>query len=103
MLRISYLNTGAEQRWKLCGQLAGAWVDELRSCWQFARTTAPRASAVLDLSDVTFIDEAGERLLADMRTAGAEFLAAGVETRHLLDNLKANGEKPLRRIIGGCK
>lgn len=57
----------------------------------------------MDLSDVTFIDESGERLLADMRTAGAEFLAAGVETRHLLDNLKTSGEKPLRRIIGGCK
>lgn len=103
MLRISYSNTGAVQRWKLCGQLAGAWVDELRSCWTFAQKTAPRTSAVLDLSDVTFIDESGERLLADMRTAGAEFLAAGVETRHLLDNLKTNGEKPLRRIIGGCK
>ena len=103
MLRISYSNTGAEQRWKLCGQLAGAWVDELRSCWQFARKTAPRSSSVMDLSDVTFIDEAGERLLADMRTAGAEFLAAGVDTKHLLDNLKTNGEKPLRRIIGGCK
>jgi anti-anti-sigma regulatory factor len=103
MLRISYSNTGAEQRWKLCGQLAGAWVDELRSCWQFALKTAPRVSSVMDLSDVTFVDEAGERLLADMRTAGAEFVAAGVETMHLLDNLKANGEKPLRRIIGGCK
>ena len=103
MLRICYWDTGAEQRWKLCGQLAGAWVDELRSSWQYARTVAPRANAVLDLSEVTFIDEAGERLLSDMGSAGAKFVAAGVETRHLLDNLKGNGKKPLRRLIGGNK
>jgi anti-anti-sigma regulatory factor len=103
MLRICYSDTGEAQRWKLCGQLAGAWVDELRSCWQFVRKTGHRSNAVLDLSEVTFIDESGEQLLSDMRTAGVEFIAAGVETRHLLDNLASNGEKPLRRFIGGCK
>ena len=103
MLRISYSDTGAQQRWKLCGQLAGQWVDELRSCWQYARRVAPVSQSVLDLSDVTFIDEDGERLLADMRIAGVEFVAAGVETRHLLDNLQEQGEKPLRRLIGRCK
>jgi len=101
MLRISYSDTGAEQRWKLCGQLAGAWVDELRSCWQYARRIAPKAAAVLDLSDVTFIDESGEQLLSDMGGSGAKFVAAGVDTRHLLDNLKGYGKKPLRRLIGG--
>ena len=103
MLRICYSDTGEDQRWKLCGQLAGAWVEELRSCWQYARNIAPRARAQLDLSEVTFIDEAGERLLSDMRSAGMKFVAAGVDTRDLLDNLKANGQKPLRRLIGRNK
>jgi hypothetical protein len=56
---------------------------------------------VVDLSDVTFIDEDGERLLAEMRRAGVEFVATGVETKHLLQNLKGRGERPLRRLIGG--
>jgi hypothetical protein len=61
---------------------------------------------VVDLSDVTFIDESGEQLLSEMRRAGAKFLAAGVDTRHLLKNLEAKGERPLRRFIApagnGC-
>jgi hypothetical protein len=53
----------------------------------------------VDLSDVTFIDEGGEKLLSEMRSDGAEFVAAGVETKHLLKNLKGKGERPLRRFI----
>jgi hypothetical protein len=55
---------------------------------------------VVDLSDVTFIDEDGERLLSEMRGAGVEFVATGIETKHLLQNLKSRGERPLRRLIG---
>jgi hypothetical protein len=95
MLRICY-----SQQWTLCGQLAGPWVQELRSCWEHARRAAVGSSAVVDLSDVTFVDENGERLLAEMRNAGVEFVATGVETKHLLQNLKSKGERPLRRLIG---
>lgn len=98
MLRISYSETDAGQQWTLCGQLAGPWVAELRSCWQRVQGAGP--GAVVDLSDVTFIDEDGERLLAEMRNAGVEFVATGVETKHLLLNLKSRGERPLRRLIG---
>jgi hypothetical protein len=34
-----------------------------------------------------------------MGSDGAEFVAAGVETKHLLKHLKNKGERPLRRII----
>jgi len=74
-------------------------VQELRSFWQDIRRTEAASRAVLDLSDVTFIDESGEGLLSEMRSAGVEFVAAGVETKHLLENLKGNGEKPLRRLV----
>jgi hypothetical protein len=98
MLRICYTETDSGQHWTLCGQLAGAWVQELRSCWEHAQRAA--SAAVVDLSDVTFIDENGERLLAEMRSAGVDFVATGVETKHLLQNLKSRGERPLRRLIG---
>jgi hypothetical protein len=60
---------------------------------------------VIDLTDVTFIDESGERLLAEMRANGVEFVAAGVDTRHLLDELKGQDARPLRRFIAphGCR
>jgi hypothetical protein len=55
--------------------------------------------SVVNLNDVTFIDEDGERLLSDMRSAGVDFVATGVDTKHLLRNLKSRGERPLRRSI----
>jgi hypothetical protein len=45
------------------------------------------ARAIVDLKEVTFIDQAGEKLLAEMRRAGAELIATGVEHQHLLATL----------------
>jgi hypothetical protein len=107
MLRITQAQTETEQRWTLCGQLTGPWVAELRVCWEHGRQIAVRTHTVVDLSDVTFIDETGEKLLSEMRSRGAEFVAAGVDTKHLLKNLKAKGERSMRRCIAplakGCE
>jgi hypothetical protein len=99
MLRVSYSDTPGGQRWNLCGRLAGLWVDELRSCWRQARERAPKGAAVVDLSDVTFVDESGERLLAEMQAAGTEFIAAGVENKHLVSGLR-NKDKTCVRALG---
>jgi hypothetical protein len=99
MLRISFSDSAEGQRWCLCGRLAGPWVNELRACWQYARNQAPRSHAVrphvmIDLRDVTFVDAGGEELLSEMRGAGVEFVASGVEMKHLLENLNTtNGRK----------
>ena len=76
-------------------------------CWEHSRQRGGAAHATVDLTDVTFIDESGEKLLSEMRNAGTTFVAAGVETKYLLENLKAKGDRPLRRFIGplsrGCR
>src|ERR1700733_13286490 len=100
MLRISYSQTGAGHLWKLCGQLAGPWVQELRALWQRIGKASSGSRAVVDLSEGTFIDEAGGRLLSEMRNAHVEFVAAGVDTKDLIKNLKGKGERPLRRLVG---
>jgi len=99
MLRVSYSETADGQRWILSGRLAGPWVDELRSCWQYARERAPLARAVVDLKEVTFIDDSGERLLAEMEIAGAELIASGVENKHLVASLRNGAESSLRRRL----
>jgi anti-anti-sigma regulatory factor len=50
---------------------------------------------VVDLSDVTFIDESGEGLLSEMREAGVKFAACGVAIKHLVENLsdRASGKQ----------
>jgi len=89
MLRITQAETETEQRLTLCGRLAGPSVAVLQACWEHDHQSTDTRRRVLDLSDVTFIDESGEKLLAEMRRSGAELVAAGVATRHLLENLCA--------------
>jgi hypothetical protein len=103
MLRISYSNSDALHKWTLCGQLAGPWVGELRDCWTRALSLAPKMGQVMDLSDVTFVDEGGERLLRELKSAGVEFVAAGVATKDLVENLAAKDERTLRKVLGGVE
>jgi hypothetical protein len=97
MLRFSYYRSDAVEEWDLYGPLAGPWVDELRSVWQRIREHVPRVHTVVDLKEVTFIDEAGERLLAEMQSAGADLVAKGVEHQPLLAILKNGGG---RSVLG---
>jgi hypothetical protein len=88
MLRI----TATESKLTLHGQLAGPFVAELESAWNKSLT-------VVDLSEVTFVDEAGARVLCAMKEAGVRFVARGVDTKHLLDELQRKTAPPLRRCL----
>lgn len=99
MLRFSFYRSGAGQQWVLCGQLSGPWVDELFSVWRRVRQQLPSVHTLVDLKEVTFIDEAGEQLLAEMQRAGAEFAAAGVEHNDLIASLNNGSKRAVRRRI----
>jgi hypothetical protein len=88
MLRI----TATDSTLTLHGQLAGPFVAELESVWN-------KSLSVVDLSEVTFVDEAGARVLCAMKEAGVRFVARGVDTKHLLDGLKCKEAPPLRRCL----
>jgi hypothetical protein len=96
MLKITKCSTANEDRWILCGQLTGPWLAELRSNWDQVRDRSRGRRYVIDLSDVTLIDESAERLLGELKDEGAEFVAKGVYTKHLLENLKSAERQPLR-------
>jgi hypothetical protein len=99
MLRITTTATAALQKWTLQGQLAGPWVEELQTSWDQVREAGHPHKSVVDLTDVTFIDEAGARVLLAMKEAGVKFIAGGVDTKHLLDDLKKKTAPPLRRCL----
>lgn len=91
MLKISISETTTEERWSLCGRLTAPWVRELRASWKKNHRAAGGRACVVDLNEVTFIDKSGERCLRIMRKQGAEFIACGVYTKHVLEHL--NGKK----------
>jgi hypothetical protein len=99
MLRITNSSTATEERWILSGQLAGRWVREFKSNWErFGASQGLRR--VVDLTDVTFVDESGEALLRELDLMGAELISnGGVETRDVLDNLRTGGICPVRKYL----
>src|ERR1700759_4008307 len=89
MLRITVTETAVEERWVLQGQLTKHSVAELMSSWSASLTQPPARSRVVDLNEVTSIHKSGEEALLMMVRDGATFVASGVYTRHLLDQLQA--------------
>jgi anti-anti-sigma regulatory factor len=88
MLRITISETLSEQRWTLEGRLVQPWVSELKSSWMKTRTARRERKCVVDLTGVTFIDKSGEKVLAELSKGGAELIATGVYTRHVVHNIE---------------
>ena len=55
---------------------------------------------IVDLTGVTFVDLNGERMLATMMKEGAEFIATGVYTKHLLEMLEKRRYRWIRKFSG---
>jgi hypothetical protein len=71
----------------------------LRSIWARVRDQSNGGTSVVDLSDVTSIDERGESLLRTMKEDGARFVARGVDMRHILSHLRSKAKPSLRRSL----
>jgi hypothetical protein len=99
VLKITINETPAEQRWILQGRLVGPWVDELRTSWKKTHLHHSERTCVVDLSDVTFIDKAGERLLRAISKKGAHLVASGVYTKYVLEKVKSTHKRGLVALI----
>ena len=88
MLRISVLNETGITRLKLEGKLAHEWVEEARKAWGTVGTMNGHMDIVVDLLGVSFVDDAGHQLLAEMRHAGAELIGSGPLMSALIDEIE---------------
>jgi ABC-type transporter Mla MlaB component len=90
MLRITVTETALEETWVLQGRMTKRSLAELVTSWKSQSLSRYR---VVDLNGVTSIDKAGEEVLLMMVHDGARFVASGVYTRHLLEQLQARCAK----------
>jgi hypothetical protein len=81
MLRITVNDRPQIITFRLEGRLAGPWVRELGMCWLGTAGRRGEPNLCVDLTAVTFIDAAGEAILAAMHRQGAEFIAADCVTK----------------------
>lgn len=88
MLRITIVETATEQRWTLEGRLVQPWVDELKASWKNRHRPQNGRTCTVDLSQITCIDNSGLRLLRTMSKEGTHFIATGIYTKHVVEQLK---------------
>jgi len=95
MLKITTREDVDGLRFKLEGKVAGPWVDELERSWHVAAGSAKAGRVLVDLSEVTFVDVEGKKLLRWICEQGAEFICAGCMTKGIVEEIKR--ERP------GCR
>jgi len=77
---------------ELSGVLAGAAVGELAQAWRTASSTVRGQAFVIDLSYVTEVDEAGQRMLRQWFESGAELVAKWPAARAIIRSI--TGQAP---------
>jgi hypothetical protein len=85
MLKITTHNDPGRTSFELEGRLTGAWVEELKTCWQQA--AAANQQVGVRLKEVTFVDESGRKLLADMHRQGVTLAADGCMTKAIIEEI----------------
>jgi ABC-type transporter Mla MlaB component len=90
MMRAQVSSVGNRITLHVFGRLAEGYVPELESCWRSAQTDHPGGKILVDLQNVTFIDDKGRSLLERMHRDGATFAAAGLLTRAIIDKIIHN-------------
>ncbi len=98
MLRIEYEQHGGHFAIVLHGSIAGEWVSLLDRYWRSIVEDLPSARVNVVLTDVSFIDHDGERLLERMWRRGVELEAYGCMNRHVIDKIRAQRRRPVRRL-----
>ena len=87
MLRITAHDDPRVLTFLLEGRLEGSMVCELETCWQNILAIPTPPILRVDLSGVTFVDDAGKARLAAMYRQGAEFIAADCLMKSVVDEI----------------
>jgi anti-anti-sigma regulatory factor len=98
VLKITVLETPETVTLKPEGSISDAWVAELRRTWQNLAPSLGSRKLCLDLRGVTFADEKGRKLLAEIYgKTKAEILADSPLTKYFaeeaMQKISRNGKK----------
>jgi len=106
MLRISVLNDPGATRFKLEGKLAHEWVAEAENAWAALSNISANNPVIVDLNNVSFVDDPGRDLLVRFHHAGAKLVGSGPLIGALIEEITDSGNgvfppvKWTRSIIG---
>jgi anti-anti-sigma regulatory factor len=87
MLMINEQHGEDRIAFRLAGTLAGDWAIEFERCWRNATGSTNASRIIVDLTEVTFVDESGKGLLGLMMKEGAELIAADILMRSIVEEI----------------
>jgi hypothetical protein len=87
MLRITVHRNSQSVTFKLEGRLSRPWLQELEKCWRRVRLSKDRLPLRVDLTGLTFADDAGKACLLAMYHEGADFIANDCLTNSIADEI----------------
>ena len=100
MLRISITNESRRTRFKLEGKLAHEWVHEAETAWAVLKSVNGKHKVLVDLVSVSFVDEDGALLLANMRRDGAKLIGSGLLIAALIEDIERAGTESQEELPG---
>lgn len=100
MLRISIIHEDSKVLWTLEGKLAGEWVEELEQCWTKAIPEQSGKHVEVILRAVSYVDESGKKLLAELAAQGAELKGCGCMTGALIEEIVSGVKTKLAALSG---
>ena len=91
MLRITFQESGNVVRMVLEGRVAGPWVEELDRVWVEAAPRIESKKLSIDLTNVTYADAAGKRVLRNIFSqSGAKLVASSLGLQDLVQEIVQN-------------
>jgi anti-anti-sigma regulatory factor len=73
----------------LAGVLAGDWAAEFNRCWRNATRASTASRVIVDLTEVTFVDDLGRKALSLVMKEGAELIARDVLMKSIVEEITA--------------
>ena len=87
MLKITLHDTPGQLCLVVEGRLAGAWVCEVEQCWYSAKASHPQRPLTVDLTSVSFIDQAGRYLLRLMHRDSVSFVTSSLMWQDIIEDI----------------
>ena len=88
MLRITVHDAPRAITFKLEGRLSGPWLQEFEQSWRRTLVCEEKAVLRVDLTGLTYVDEAGKACLATLHRHGFEFIANDCLTKDIVAEIR---------------
>jgi anti-anti-sigma regulatory factor len=72
---------------RLAGAIAGDWAHEFERCWNTAAKTSDSPRVIVELKEVTFVDDKGKEVLGAMMRNGCQLIAFDVLTKSIVEEI----------------